>query len=492
MEQGTDSDGARALKQFGWNRRFDHVTDGMRAEFVGRSVGVGTIRGCTVAGPASFKRLVRVAGAVTAAPGQSLPQRCDDWADLKAAYRFLSNPRVTPDAIQSPHRQLTRARCAEHSIVLVDQDTSPLDFTRRTKTRGLGRIGDGNGRGLLQHTALAVTPEREVLGVLHQMWTLCPEPPKGETRRERLARRKKTDVWSDTVAAIGTLPETRLIHVADQEADVYQMMMACVDAGVGFLIRGRHDRCVEGDATRLRSFMNQQAVVDHRAVEVPAAKKRPARRAKVALRYAPVTLEAPKYDPRFTEPLSVWAVSVKEVDPPADVTEPIDWLLLTSETTENVAAAWRRVEWYRCRWLVEEFHKVEKSGCKLEASQLDDAEDIKRLAAIVAVTAVRLLMLRGIVDRARERTDDSPTLLRMSVPWLWIVVVARADKKKPLDPRTLGLREFWLRIARRGGYIGRKSDGRPGWSTIWTGFREFMLMFQGAELMTEKPPLICG
>jgi len=121
----------------------------------------------------------------------------------------------------------------------------------------------------------------------------------------------------------------------------------------------------------------------------------------------------------------------------------------------------------------------------LEASQLDDAADIKRLAAVVAVTAVRLLMLRNLAHRAMDRNtpEQAPAVLQRALPRLWIFVVARADKKNPTDPDKLTPKEFWLSIARQGGYIGRKSDGRPGWSTIWKDWYDFMFMFQGAEPM---------
>lgn len=149
----------------------------------------------------------------------------------------------------------------------------------------------------------------------------------------------------------------------------------------------------------------------------------------------------------------------------------------------------------QCAWSIEEFHKVEKSGCRLEASQLDEADDIKRLAALIAVTAVRLLMLRDLAHRATDPAapEQAAEMLQRAVPRLWIVVVAGADKKNPADPATLTPREFWLRIARQGGYIGRRSDGRPGWSTIWKGWYDFMFMFQGAELMAHAPmPKKCG
>jgi hypothetical protein len=425
-------------------------------------------------------------------PQHSLPKACDDWSDLKGVYRFLSNPRVTPEAIQTPHRQRTRTRCADHPVVLVVQDSTELDFTRRKKLKGAGPIGDGLGRGLIQHTALAVTPDRAVLGVLHQQWKNRPRPPAGETRKERLARPKKSDVWSDAVKAIGAAPDgTRFIHVADREADCFEMMAACDPHHVGFLIRAQHDRCVQADTDKLWSFMAAQPVLDERTIPVPAGPQRPARKAKLTLRCAKVSLNPPKKDDRFKHPREVWAVFVTELHPPAGA-EPIEWLLLTSEKTETADEGWQRVEWYRCRWMIEEFHKAEKSGCRLEASQLDDTADIQRLAAIIAVTAVRLLMLRELVDRSSQSPDQAPAALQRAVPWLWIVVVARADKKDPADPETLTPREFWRRVARQGGYIGRKRDGRPGWSTIWLGWYEFTLMFQGAELMASFPRPRCG
>ncbi len=143
----------------GSNRRFHHDPLSLCAEHGrGRHLGPRAVRQRPLAGSAFKKRLVQIATVITANPQHSLPKACDRWADLKAAYRFLSNMRVQADAIQEPHREQTRARCVEHPVVLCLQDTSELDFTRRRKVRDLGPIGDGRGRGLLQHTALAVTP----------------------------------------------------------------------------------------------------------------------------------------------------------------------------------------------------------------------------------------------------------------------------------------------------------------------------------------------
>lgn len=448
------------------------------------------------AGSASFKRLVQVATAIASSPDHSLPKVCDDWGDLKAAYRFLSNSRVTAEAIQTPHRQWVRAQCTEHARVLVVQDTTELDFTGRKNMRGLGPIGNNRGQGLLQHTALAITPGRELLGVLHQQWSTRINVPEGETHRQRLQRPKKTDCWAQTVAAVGPGPEnTRLIHVCDREADCFEMMQACEQHACGFLIRAQHDRYVEAGTDKLWLWMSRQPVIGDRGIDLPAGNSRPrSRQALLTLRSARVSLNPPKNDPRFTHPLEVWVVYVHEPHPPKDA-EPIEWMLLTSEPADTVDAAQARVDEYMVRWTIEEFHKAEKSGCRLERSQLDDAEDIKRLAAIVAVMAVRLLKLREMATAGGGSNPpaEDPAVLQRAVPWLWIVVVARANKKNQIDPATLTPREFWLRIARQGGYLGRRIDGPPGWSTIWKGWYDFAQMFRGAELMAENlAPPKCG
>ena len=44
------------------------------------------------------------------------------------------------------------------------------------------------------------------------------------------------------------------------------------------------------------------------------------------------------------------------------------------------------------------------------------------------------------------------------------------------------VRGFWRSLARLGGFIGRKSDGEPGWQTIWGGYMRLQDMLLGADL----------
>ena len=429
---------------------------------------------------------------MAAAPDGSIPDQHKDWGDIKAAYRFLNNPKVTPEGIQSTHRRQVRQLCSAHPIVLAVEDGSELDYSGHRSVEGLGFVGDGIGRGLLQHSTLAVTTKGHLLGILHQIWWKRTRTPKGESRRQRQARAKESDLWADSIRAVGAVgADTRLIHVTDRGGDCYETMQAAYAAGQGFLIRAQHDRYVNDSTEHLWGFMERQPVAGTRIVPVPARPAKgkrpaqPARVAQLAIRYAPIQVPPPRNDPRFKQPLSAWAVSVVELDPPAGV-EPVEWMLLTSEPVENVDQANTRVDWYTYRWLIEEWHKAEKTGCRLEASQLKSAEGLERLAAFIAVVAVRLIPLRELAQAAAapagpvgESLSDQPAALRNLVPADWILVVSHLAKcrQESLTPRL-----FWLTLAKRGGFIGRKSDGLPGWQTIWKGWAEVVLMVQGVEL----------
>ena len=58
------------------------------------------------------KRLEKLLGQFSDEIGGSIPWACQDWANTKAAYRFLANGRVNEAAILSGHFQATQERCS--------------------------------------------------------------------------------------------------------------------------------------------------------------------------------------------------------------------------------------------------------------------------------------------------------------------------------------------------------------------------------------------
>ena len=318
--------------------------------------------------------------------------------------------------------------------------------------------------------------------------------PEGETRRERQARWRESQVWPDAVQAVGPPPRgTRFVHVADRASDSFDFLEACENQGVDFVIRAQHDRRVEGASAKLWDWMAGQSVAGRMTIWVSVQRARPnrparrARQAKVSVRFGRVQLDIPWHHPgSHRAPKSVYALYAREVRPPADV-DSIDWMLLTNEPISDWESAKRVLSWYERRWVVEEWHKVEKEGCRLEASQLDDVTDIERLAAIVGVISVRMLQLRDLAglggggrsaDSSALEDADDPQALRRAVPPIWVLKVAQLGNVPSND---LTPRQFWLTIAKQGGWIGRQRDGRPGWKVIWRGWYDIHMMVQGAE-----------
>lgn len=457
-------------------------------------------------------------------PGASPPAQAGGWAELSGAYRLLNNPRVSPDDLQHPHRLATRGRCAGHAVVLCVQDTSTLDYTAHGAKKGLGPIGRQNGKGLLQHSALAVTPSGRLLGVLHQRWQPRVAAPAKETSHQRRGRWREGLLWAEAVEAAGPAPAgTRFVHVADRGGDAFDTLHACREGGCGWVIRAQHDRLVGGQ--RLRELLAGRPVLKTITVKVPKRRPKragvrgpgaggtPARKARLEVRVAEgVVVAAPRGPGHDRPPVTTHVVHAKEVDPPAGV-EPLDWVLLTGEPVASARAAAAVIGYYRRRWVVEEYHRVQKSGCRLEASQLRDADALRRLAAVAGVCAVRLLWLRDLAapalaprpkakaapaakapapaakaagpTPAPPAAGDDPARLAALVPPLWVRVVA---KLSGTPPERLTPREFWHAVARRGGWQGRKGDKTPGWITLWKGWHQVALLVQGASILAGDGP----
>jgi hypothetical protein len=441
--------------------------------------------------------LLKVAEAMALHPEGSVNHACGNWADAKAAYRLLNEPDVTPDALQGPHRKAVAVRCGQLPVVLVLQDASDLDYTFRNGAAGLGKIGDGRGRGLIQHTALAVEPEHGgAIGLLHQSWHKRVEREAGETARQRLARWREGEIWADTIRAVdGVLPcqesaGCRLVHVMDSHGDCFGTFAEARRRNVGLLVRVMHyDRKLEDGAALLGHLSSRPVLAGRLTVTLHEQRdernriKHPEREAVLQARTARVTLPPPTGGGYAgEEPVVLNAILLEEPDPPAGQ-EPVRWALLTTLPVDTFEQVERAAGYYGLRWRIEEFHRVQKEGCRVQEAQFDDAEDLKRLAAIKSVVSVRLLQLR---DAAHEALQDPPKLdtpkrLRQIVPAAWIAVVAALAK---LDASEMTVSQFYRRIAMRGGWLGRKSDGPPGWKTLWRGWNELWWLVQGYELAT--------
>lgn len=436
--------------------------------------------------PRLNKRIVKIAGKLAAHPGGTLPQAFTDWSELKAAYRFLDNPRVDYQKVIQPHLDRTRSACREPGEYLMIEDSTLLDFSQHPRTTDLGVIGDGKARGFELHSALAVRiegwtleqrPEGRLVGLFDQQCCRPRPAPPGESRRERLKRPRKSKRWAEAFKRVGPPGrECQWTYVADRESDFYEPIQTCQKLGVDFIIRAYQDRRLAGDAGKLRTALAAAPVLGQCTVELRSRGGEPARTAIVELRSMCVDLDGPWRPGGWQEPLpGVTVLEVKEVHAPEGVKETLHWILLTSLPCQTLAEARRLVGRYTARWWVEEYHKALKSGAGVEDSQLEQAGRLEPLIAILAVVAVRLLNTKML---ARSRPEGLEAAQSFGPEALAILEKRFGKPKEGWNNRTV-----LVATARLGGFLARKHDGMPGWQTIWRGWQRLMWMAEGLEIM---------
>ena len=438
------------------------------------------------------RSLVDLADRVLAHPGGSLPDKFADPNALQRCYELMNCPKVTHAAVLEPHRQHTRQLLAEHhGVVLLLRDNTELDFSGKRSLHGqLGQLSCSYQHGYICHNILAVNPlDRSAFGLAGQVLHVRDDVADGETQQQKRDRQSRESLlWLRGLDDFGPAPAGALwVEVGDAGCDTFEYLDDQDAHGRRYVIRAAQDRriWVGHGPVKARSRSKGPTLFKHlrtlpelsrRAVQVPARDGRPARQAEVALAYAAVQIRPPEQPngKHRDEPLRVGAVRVWEVNPPADVGEPIEWFLLTNVAVESVEQAWEKADWYTCRWVVEELHKGMKTGCSIEAPQFTTAAALRPMIALLSVVAVALLNVRDL--SRQEQTSGLPA--ERFVPQEYVQVLSgwRYQQGRPLC-----VREFYLALARLGGHLNRKRDHPPGWLILWRGWTKLHLMVEGAR-----------
>ena len=400
--------------------------------------------------------------------------------------RFLGNVRVTTARVIENWSESTAA-AAEGRHVLAIQDTSEINFTTTAeRRRGLGEIGKGNGRGVLLHPMLAVDAENGIcLGLLSgQVWTRNGR--RAVSHDLRNLSDKESQRWTATaLAAKPLLAKAAMVTVlGDRESDIFAFYASAAEERYHVIARSMHDRKLADD-TGLYAASEAMAVVGQRAIVLPARAQRAERGALLELRFGGVSLARPqtRFLRHLPESLSLTLVDVRETDPLAG-TEPLHWRLLTTHPVANPEEAWRIVEWYEQRWLIEQFFRVLKTqGFRLEDSQIATADRLLKLvviAAKAAVITIQLLQARG------GRGDQSVRLVFDAKEVETLAALNRNIEnqskrlRNPHPPDSLAW-AAWI-VGRLGGWDGYPSSKPPGPVTMKNGLEYFYAVAAGWSL----------
>jgi hypothetical protein len=457
---------------------------GIRSEFEGAHFGDARLS----------SRLVTVAEGLARSPGASVRGSTERRCEEDGAYRLLSHPAVGPGAILQPHVDQTVRRIAEARVALIAHDTTECQY--HGEREGLGRLRGSKDEGFLAHMSLAMTADgtRRPLGVLGlHLWTRQgPVRSKSASGRVRNGSDYANDAEKESLRwfAQVTLARERvgeaaqLVHLADREGDAYPFLAKMQAAGDRFVVRMARDRIARSEddpdlQEKVRALLGRADNLVE--LDVPLARRdakptpgsnklalpRESRDARLALAAAALEIRRPDYLTDLPAWLSLNVVCVREVDPPQGV-DPVEWVLLTTEPIDSWKDVLKVVEYYRARWLIEEFFKALKTGCEIEKRELESYEALVNVLAILIPIAWQMLLLRAL---ARSQPDLSAEVALTSTQ----LDVLRACGHVPLPPQP-NVRQALFAVAALGGHHNKKP---PGWVVLGRGMDKLILLETG-------------
>jgi hypothetical protein len=413
------------------------------------------------------------------ARGTSCIRRLGDGEgpQTKGFRRFLANRKVTLERLIESWSQQTAAAVACRHVLAI-QDTSEIKFnTTAERRRGLGQIAKGQAHGALLHAMVAVdAADGACLGLVGgTIWTRAGRVTVAHGERALADRESRR--WLDTAETAKTMlgQATCITVVADRESDIFAEWATLPSSKLHLLTRVMHDRSL-ADGGTLYEAATKFSPAGTRTIELKTTSNRAARTATLGLRFGTVQLKRPpkagiKGLPDFVELTLVEAV---ELDPPRGV-EPVHWRLLTTHHVAKATDAWQIVDWYRRRWVIEQFFRVLKTqGFRIEDSQLDSADTLLKLIAVAAKAAVISLQL----VQARDGQSNLNAALAFDARQIEALTAlqtryqARTPRQNNPHPFASLAWAAWI-IARLGGWDGYPSSRPPGPITFKHGLEYF-------------------
>ena len=448
-------------------------------------------------------RYEKVLSTVSAFPDKSIPSACNGWSETLAAYRFIDNPKVHPSKILSPHKHSTIERIKNESIVLIAQDTTEIDLTHRKDVDGAGFLSTESSKGFYIHPSIAFTPNGCCLGTVDlNLWVRKKLGVRDE-RKQKPITEKETYCWLKGYNVANEVahqaPQTTVINVSDRGGDIYEVLAKQREQEnkAYWLIRCNQNRNLlnpPNEKTRkLKDWISAQDVLGHIEFDVTdawvnrntkARHKRTARRVVQEVRFGKTTIAPPKRRNEISTTVDVYIVHCKEIQPPENE-QPVEWYLITSYPLQSIEDAKNAIHWYLCRWQIEVFFKVLKTGCKVEELQFDTLRRTANSLALYMIVAWRVLYVMMM-----ERNCPNISCEVVFETAEWQAIYATMDKKKPPEVAPT-LTEMMERITALGGFLARKSDGCPGPKAIWQGMqrmRDFVIAWNAFQKIANPWP----
>ncbi len=430
------------------------------------------------------KRVKQTIERMVASSNSSFPSCFKTRAELVSAYRLFDNEFVTPDKILEPHSKCVLQRAKTQAVVLLLNDTSSIDYTSR-QIDDLGMLEKSYTQGFFLHPTLAVTPDRQCLGITnHCIWTRLHDQKRGKLsssiRAKQSINEKESYRWLESykqaICFANEAPETNFVFTTDREGDILELLAEGTSKKVpnlDILIRAKHDRILleEVEDKKLKTNMRKAPEIARIRFQMQGRKNQKNREVEQCIRVKRVIVNGKTTDEREYDPVTINVVLCVEESPPVGV-EPVVWVLLTTLPISTAEESLRIVKYYLCRWEIETFFHVLKNGCKIEDRELQTKERLETMIALFMVVAWRVMFLMNL---GRQQGNISSAEVFEEAEWKSVCSIL--NKKIPNKaPR---LSEFMVMVGMLGGYQKRKTP--PGAKVIWEGLKrmgDYVLMWE--------------
>lgn len=407
---------------------------------------------------------------LSSSPERSIPSAHNGWHETKAAYRFMSNARVSFEKLLGEHRNSTLKRMEGYETIILAQDTSELDYSGQMNKAGRGPANFKSHYGMYLHPLVALTENGLCLGVLDaQLWHR-EEIGNREDHLRKSIEEKESYRWLEELREINELgtvyPKKHLIMVADREADIIEILSEKLNTNVDYIIRGRHDRCLMDSEKKLFEIVREQPCAAHIEFEFKERGGSSYRKVKQEVRFKRLQIKpSPNRGDRINlKPVEITAILATEKRPKKGY-ECLEWLLLTSIDIQQVEETLKVIQYYLLRWKIEIYFKVLKSGCKIEELQLNGLERISNCLAFYMIVAWRVMYL---IQLGRDCPEMNCEVFFAEEEWRTAYMIHYRKKPPQKAPK---LNEMIRVVAGIGGFLGRKSDGEPGPKHLWIGIQ---------------------
>lgn len=418
----------------------------------------------------------------------SIPLTFKEWPDIKGAYRFLNNKKVTDRAILES--QTSALNVEAFSTYLALHDTTEADLTGNRGSDNLGCLPYKERKGFFIHNTLLTDNQGTPQCVFHQhFWNRKPENlSKNTSRKLRPIEQKESYRWIESVEKVNNYfkahPQSKVIHICDREADIYELLALDYPSNSHFIIRSSSNRRSQ-EEEKIWDRVQTQKVLFSYEIEVSDKQTFKKRKARLEVKWLPNVELLPVYrKENKLRSTTVNIISVQERNAPKGIS-PIDWKLLTSLPLELESELYQAILYYSFRWRIETFHYILKQGCKIEDLQLQEEQGLKNAISLYSILSCRILSMTFLSRQAPETPLKQIGVSKEE--YLFLITYLKENYsfkfKTNMKEQTVG--NFSELIGMLGGHLKHNSK-YPGIKIIWRGLMEFNTLFKCYRIFKRK------